>query len=585
MFKRLRAGSWALGGALLLSSCSDVEQDDFVYQGGNSPDPTGIFEGTVLYSGPAPSCQAYSDGSVRVVGNVVLTLFEYDNPPPPEGSAASSLNLLVISGDKLFEPADCERGESLTRSVAFRWPRLPLYLGQEKHYQVRGFFDRDNDFIPFFSVSRLPTGGDVIGAALNSPSDASRGFLRITLPPLEQAEKGVVKKGITVALGNVVRTERPAFKLDENRRLSAATPFMPVAAADSTLTASFRSLTCAAGTTAANCGMTLRRLSVEEAQKAESAGVKLDAGNLGAYSFYVEPVDIKTVGPGVDLNVADGKVDPHPFLGSLGLNWYTPMVLMTRLQNDIEVRTKVPRVVMVGSVLQDATGQPLKSSYADNVPVAVAPVSAVELITGRTDCRVPYFPPGTLSLVTDNRVAQCGELPTGRFSVNVLGGLAGGTEAGATDPTRQESGVVFTGARYSGQSWTLPNELALAEQVGEPNVLVEQGAEHTFTVYDPTPDTADACAATTVRGQCSDAVPYGVEDGRFDVDTARCLPNDCCAAVAHLWEVPEPRRCPLDPTGVTTSPSSIHHYAANGLPVPNCLPFDLPAQCAPAPAP
>ena len=134
-------------------------------------------------------------------------------PPPPEGTATSSLNLLALAGDKLFTPADCDRTEpTLTRSVPFRWPRLPLYLGSERSYQVRGFYDRDDDFVPFFSVTRLPSGGDVIGAALNSASDPTQGFLRITLPALEAATNGHISRGITVALGSSVRSERPACR-------------------------------------------------------------------------------------------------------------------------------------------------------------------------------------------------------------------------------------------------------------------------------------------------------------------------------------------------------------------------------------
>ena len=40
------------------------------------------------------------------VGNVILTLFEFDNPPPPAGSASSAANLLTIPGISFFEAAD-----------------------------------------------------------------------------------------------------------------------------------------------------------------------------------------------------------------------------------------------------------------------------------------------------------------------------------------------------------------------------------------------------------------------------------------------------------------------------------------------
>ena len=56
----------------------------------NTPEPRGVMEGTVLYVGPKPLCH-YEDGApVAVRGRVVLTLFAFDNPPPPAGSATTA---------------------------------------------------------------------------------------------------------------------------------------------------------------------------------------------------------------------------------------------------------------------------------------------------------------------------------------------------------------------------------------------------------------------------------------------------------------------------------------------------------------
>jgi hypothetical protein len=579
---RLLAG---LSIACLGSACEEVPQDDFVFEGGNSPDPTAIFEGSILYVGPAPECVTWPDGSVHIRGNVVLTLFEYDNPPPPEGTATGSLNLLVVSGDQLFGLSDCAlNGAQVTRSVPYTWPRLPLLQGTPKDYQIRGFFDYDDDFIPFFSVTRIPTAGDIAGAALNDVTNAAKGFLRISLPALEDGRKGVLSSGITVALGNRVRTERPAFKLDENRRLSASSPFE--LNFGPTGLPNFRKLTCAQGPDTPDCGLTLLRLGEQERAQLTAAGVALAIDDPSTYAFTAEPVDVKTVLPGPDQQVPDGVVDPHPFLAGLGINLFTPMLVLQRMQAPIEIDSKVPRAIMVGSVLLDgATALPTKRSYTGGAPIAVAPVVAVELVANDATCRVPYFPPGTSTTILNNRVAHCGELPTGRFAANVLGGVAGGTLAPA-DPSVSESGNVIEGGRYSGQSWSVPNELANPVQVGAENVLGHQGVDGTFAVYDPTPDAQTACSeggvlfprcAGDVAGVLESALP-----GIPNIDTADCLPSRCCEEIKHLWEVPEPRLCPYDEAGIRSSPSAIDHVsAANGMPVPNCLPFELPSQCRP----
>ena len=47
-------------------------------------EPSGRIEGTLLYRGPAP---LESPGRPGVAaGRVVLLLFDYDNPPPPQGT-------------------------------------------------------------------------------------------------------------------------------------------------------------------------------------------------------------------------------------------------------------------------------------------------------------------------------------------------------------------------------------------------------------------------------------------------------------------------------------------------------------------
>src|SRR5687768_15592119 len=89
--------------ALGASGCDEPEADCFRSEGCAAPEPRGVITGTVLYVGPRPVCARDDAGELieplHVEGQVVLTLFEYDNPPPPTGSASSALNLLTVPGD------------------------------------------------------------------------------------------------------------------------------------------------------------------------------------------------------------------------------------------------------------------------------------------------------------------------------------------------------------------------------------------------------------------------------------------------------------------------------------------------------
>lgn len=624
MWNALRLGSrmatMGMGVGLLslatAAGCQDPEQDKFVSQGGISPDPTARLEGSVLYIGPRPRCVFTPGEPPQIVGRVVLTMFAYNNPPPPEGTATSALNLLYVDGEDLFYPSDClaegeptNYDERITRSAPFQWPRLPLAMGKTTDLQIRGFYDYDEDMVPFFSVSRLPTAGDIVGASLNDIQDASKGFFRITLPRFEDAEQGAVIGSITVALGNVVRTERPAFQLDANRRVSAETPF-PMPVIDGTglngpaTLEQIRATSCATGPGAdgTQCGLTLERIPESQKPKLDvlDVGINFDPAQ---YAFYAQPVDVKTVvQAGPDVPVPDGKVDPHPFLGGLGIPWYTPIVLLTRVQTPIEVATRVPGVIMSGSVLMTSTTTPegasaivpTKASYL-SAPIGLPPVAAVELIPGRNDCRVPYFPRGSSSLVVNNRVAHCSELPSGRYATNVFAGIAGGQPV-AAPVSEAESGQVIVGGRYSGQSWSIPNELGDKTQVepempvpGEQYVVPGQGIDDTVVVYDPDPaNAADrSCGGTlpiALLGQCEAGyVTTDAATGFVGADSAACLPSDCCEHIAHLCAVP---RCAPVPDGAGgfmsgTPAQEPVGTGINGAPLPSCIPFDMPWQCCP----
>jgi hypothetical protein len=599
---RTQSALLACSAVLSALGCSNLEQDLFASAGGISPDPTAIVSGTILYVGPRPSC-VYGDSDVplRVAGNVILTMFEYGNPPPPEGSATAAANLLALSGDELFDIADCvpksaqpNYSERITRSASFRWPRIPL--GEKvSEYQIRGFYDYDEDMLPFFSTTRVPTAGDVVGAALNDLQDPSKGLFKLTLPPFDEAKNGVARDGLTVSLGSVVWTERPAFRLSSERRLAADAPFSPVFApvngtplpSAAASLRSFRRLTCAPGATAESCGLALQRFGPADEAKLEAGAVTLEL-NGQPYAFFSEPVDLKTVSLGsVDAPVPDGVVDPHPFLGGLGVPWLTPMVVMQRLVRDpvaaaAERDARIPRVLMVGSVLLDDMKRPVKGSFHD-APIAVAPIAAVELIPGQPQCRVPYFPPGTAPQLRANRVARCAELPTGLYGVNVFGGIAGGQlQAAAGFPGSSDSPMSVRGGRYSGQLWSVPNELANpTQQGGEANVMPDQGFDGTFVVHDPSPLRGE-CPAQDSFALCQENLLFS-ESELDGLDVQTCLPRDCCLAVAHLCGRPLCDMVDTPEGRIAKSPPPPRPTAASRVPVPDCVPFEIPSQCCPLP--
>lgn len=607
MGNSVKLGSSAILSALLgtsaliaLPGCEGPPQDAFISQGGISPDPTARLDGAVVYIGPHPRCEYANGRPTRVIGRVFLTMFAYDNPPPPEGTATSALNVLTVSGDRLFPLSDClpegqgpDYTSRVTRSASFIWPRLPLKQGATSDLQIRGFYDYDEDLVPFFSTTNLPTAGDIVGAALNDIQDSTKGYLKITLPRFEDALNGVIVAGVNVTLGSPVWTERPAFKLDENRRLAANAPF-PLditSLAGGTLRAA-RALSCASGATdGATCGTTLLRLDAGDRSVLETAGVELALDDPSSYAFYTSMVDLRTVGAtSVDVMKPDGVPDPHPFLSGLGVQWYYPFVLLQRAANATdnanavrnETQAAIPRVLTVGSVLVDDMGSPTKGSYVQSgAPIAIAPVVAVELIANRPECRVPYFAPGTPDLVGGNRVAQCSELPTGRYSVNVFDGNAGGLRVPTTDTARNESGYTLTGGSFPGQSWSVPNDLANPLQLGEEGeenvaVLAHQGTDGMFVIHDPTPSSAATCTFPGAKGLCAEGV---VDVNPNGLDSYSCLPTYCCDAITHLIGVP---RCELDSNGISTSPKTVTPVVdAEGKTryKPDCIPFDLPSIC------
>ncbi|NIR36808.1 MAG: hypothetical protein GWN07_12740, partial [Actinobacteria bacterium] len=58
-------------------------------------------------------------------------------------------------------------------------------------------YDYDGNFNPFFSVSNLPTQGDIAGGAFVDPNAELREFRRLSFDSEEEAPNGQVVNGVS----------------------------------------------------------------------------------------------------------------------------------------------------------------------------------------------------------------------------------------------------------------------------------------------------------------------------------------------------------------------------------------------------
>jgi hypothetical protein len=232
--QRTRSIVLAAGLAALAAPACDSPDNYLPFQqfGG----PAGVLEGTLTYSGPMPCTK-----DQRIVGAAVLLAFNVNLLPPPAGLGTSAASLGVVAGEKLFEgirdkltfnpngelwcpPHRYVIGASPKPlvTVTAPWAIAPLGAGT---YQVRGFYDIDGDFDPAFSISNLPTRGDIGGGAIeNAPTVLLGGAPRYRELPLGDlqadgsrviGENGARLGGIAVTLGLELPLERPVFYAKE----------------------------------------------------------------------------------------------------------------------------------------------------------------------------------------------------------------------------------------------------------------------------------------------------------------------------------------------------------------------------------
>lgn len=194
----------------------------------NISGPAGVIDGTVTYVGPAPCTR---DG--KILGAAVVLAFEEKLLPPPEGLGTTAASLDVIPGEVLFDgirdqiafapdgKTVCgDPGSAITASGS--WAVGPFSAGT---YQIRGFYDIRGDFDPVFSISNLPTKGDVGGGAIENAAEVLAGApVRYrSIPVGEPGEDGALTipedgyrvSGVAVTLGLPLPLERPVFHATE----------------------------------------------------------------------------------------------------------------------------------------------------------------------------------------------------------------------------------------------------------------------------------------------------------------------------------------------------------------------------------
>ncbi|MCA9576446.1 MAG: hypothetical protein R3B40_06640 [Polyangiales bacterium] len=401
--------------ALGAAACDSPPIDLPRWLGGNSPDPTGVVEGTVLYSGPRPTCDFDADGNpTRIQGRIILTLFDVRLLPPPEGTGTGAASLLTVPGERFFgdpssvcmpqNPTPEDLAEVVMRSVAFTWPEIPLAIPDQVGtpdaedpitYRIQGFYDMDGDFNPFFTVRTSPTRGDITGAALVDATAAVPEFFPVVFGDLEFRPDGQRLTGISVSLGAPINTELPAFTmttdgLDSELPLSTD-PATLLAYTNTTLTMLGRTaldpVADPAPEGATDCAGVVDVLATTDVDEhaaccrarfsgkafaiaACEGGVSIDVDDASAYAWYARTLDVNR----------DGLADPHPTLSAQSpfptdpgfVPWISPLVFMQRFAFDYVRDASGDILIVDGAPVPDA-GAVAREAAAGIPSIAMVP--------------------------------------------------------------------------------------------------------------------------------------------------------------------------------------------------------------------
>ncbi|MBT6489712.1 MAG: hypothetical protein HOK97_08120 [Deltaproteobacteria bacterium] len=536
----------------------------------DAPIPTGVIKGSILYIGPPAQCE-----DNKPTGQLILTLFLNDNPPPPAGTALSPVNMLSMKASSVFSEDDCGLLEAdpssfVQRSASFVWPNIPLGTieGDVASYQIRGFLDYDSDFNPFFGVRKQPTAGDIVGGAYIDPTAAVKAYAPINFQSLVERPQGQVVSNITVTLAAPVVTERPMFELGPETEPMDSGTVLTIMDSDNPTAPQLDPQKYEEGLWQQN-QMTIVSLDTSDTAYDEAllaAGIQVEDE---PYPWMLEPVDF--------YGGADGVADyfplfaTHPILGDEGsilsfmdgdYLWKTPLVFFTRARRPEEIQGNVPNVTLIGTVRQVLAPE---APVLNSIEIIVPPVALVNLDPTDPACQIPYFAPGNTASAFETRPSECQELPTGEYDIAVFHGFAATLVDGV--PT-----YVFTG-----QAWVIPNELGPTDtmylnpttgQLPENMQLVSQGPTGRFRVVENT-------SSNGVRNQCEEGMDFlSAEPGMRPINY-QPVPENCCAAVKHLCDIPLCETVAAQAGGRIRRSNSTD--PVTGL--PQCVPFFMPSSC------
>lgn len=549
---------------IALGGCEPAVSDPFS-QGGISPDPVAVMEATLAYTGPRAHC----DESGQPLGRFLLFLWSADNPPSPAGSATFPVSAMWIDAHDIFEPGDdCMPAEPapadeavfVSRFLDFTWAQIPLSTKTApdnsplpQAYIATVTFDRDQDIAPTISIMAGSTQGDVLGQNL-APIVAGH---------VSNHPNGQVISGVSIGVGLPVNTEPPMSYLAENE--TSGMP--PVMFSESPIPLSADP----AAVEAMIAGLTPIRLDMVSAEDRarydetlEVMGLDISYHPLG-YAWYVRDLDADS----------DGEADAHPFFASFGIPWRTPIVIFQRAQTLAEQAAGFPQVVMVAN----STGG--KEVRFPSLELAL-PATAGVLLNELPQCRIPYLSPNNALPVFLSSPAACHELPTGRYTVNVLHGVGGGVPVSEPVPAEQSDTMLdIVGGRFASQRWVIPNAMGAPDvgysatpinHVDPPGIeagsaesitIAEQGPSGRLLVADPDPSNAHTCseALNPMTGTPS-PIPF------------MPVPEECCASIRHFCDLPL-----CEPSEVRSGLfiREAEALGADGqLP---CVPFEMPPSC------
>lgn len=564
--RRATAACLVLG----LVGCGDPPVDS------ETPTPRGVVEGSMLYIGPRPLC-TYVDGvAVEIQGRLLLTIADVNNLLPPEGTASQPADFLAIGGEDIFSLANCmpenpepaDFAQVIMQTANFRWPDLPLAVGPGAtiSYRISGFYDQEGDFNPLFAVRQTTTRGDMAGAALDNAQSPNPQFRLVTFGSSDDNPLGQKVTGVALTMGGFVQTEAPIFYVSDGD-----------IAADAVFEAP-QSLQFSMFSRDANDA---RRLELDTLLADLNMAGYVDFANPVAYAWYLERFDINRSGSNAD--------EVHPITGG---PYLSPYIFLQRVQNEIEVATRVPSVAIIPFV---ADTRHVRYPALD---VGVAGVAAMIVNPASPLCRAIISPDGTtlgggaVFMGDGSTASECHDLPTGYYGVNVLGGVVAGTVTpNGVGAAISETGADITGGQFGNQVWRLPNEFGdcrqlgggpMCDQEGGLEPIASQGITGTVVVHDPTEAGPNGRRETNGQG--------GVCDGYTFAPFPMGANDLCCSAVAHLCDVPlcaytdAPAAWSGSAFRVRGTPTSIVR-GEDGVDRPNCMPFPIPTQCCPNEAP